>query len=117
VISPISDTTTAALRVALDGLDQRQQAIASNLANLETPGYLAREVDFESSLRAALLGGDPEATTISVDRSLAPTRLNGNNVNIDVEMVKSTETQLRQKLAIEGLNAKYQLLRTAITGR
>jgi flagellar basal-body rod protein FlgB len=117
VISPISDTTTAALRVALDGLDQRQQAIASNLANLETPGYLAREVDFESSLRAALLGGRPEATSITTDRSLAPTRLNGNNVNIDIELATSSETQLRQKLAIEALNGKYQLLRTAITGR
>jgi flagellar basal-body rod protein FlgB len=116
VVSPISDITTVTLRVALDGLDQRQQAIASNIANLETPGYLAREVDFESSLRAALLLGEPESTSISIDRSLAPTRLNGNNVNIDNEISRSTETQLRQQLAIEGLNSKYRLLRTAITG-
>jgi flagellar basal-body rod protein FlgB len=117
VINPISDTTTAALAVALDGLDRRQQAIASNLANLETPGYLSREVEFESSLRAALLDGRPEDAAITVDRSLAPTRLNGNNVNVDIEMVKATETQLRQRLAVEGLNAKYRLMRTAITGR
>ncbi len=117
MISPISDITTSTLHVALDGLDRRQAAVASNLANLETPGYLAREVDFESSLRAALLDGRPDATSISVDRSLAPTRLNGNNVNIDVEMVTSMETQLRQQLAVEGLNAKYRLLRTAISGR
>lgn len=103
--------------MALDGLDRRQQAVASNMANLETPGYLAREVDFEASLRAALATGDPEAMTVSVDRSLAPTRLNGNNVNIDNEMVTGIETQLRRQLAIEGLNNKYQLLRTAITGR
>jgi len=103
--------------MALDGLDRRQQAIASNIANLETPGYRAEEVDFESSLRAALQAGTPEDATISVDRSLAATRLNGNNVNIDVEIVNSTETQLRQKLVIEGLNAKYRLLRTAISGR
>lgn len=117
MISPISDTTTRALGMALDGLDRRQQAIASNIANLETPGYLAREVEFESSLRAALDAGAPETMTISVERSLAATRLNGNNVNVDVEIVNSTETELRQKLVIEGLNAKYQLLRTAISGR
>lgn len=117
MIIPISDTTTAALHRALDGLDQRQQAIASNLANLETPGYLAREVDFEDSLRLAVAVGRPADASISVSQSLAPTRLNGNNVNIDVELMASSENQLRQRLAIEGLNAKYQLLRTAITGR
>ena len=61
-ISPISDLTTSALHVALDGLDQRQQAIAANIANLETPGYLAREVNFEDSLRAAIETGRPDQT-------------------------------------------------------
>lgn len=117
MIIPISDTTTSALHRALDGLDRRQQAIASNIANLETPGYLAREVDFEDSLRMAVAAGRPADAAISVSESLAPTRLNGNNVNIDVEIMASSENQLRQRLAIEGLNAKYQLLRTAISGR
>lgn len=115
--SPISDLTTSALHVALDGLDQRQRAIASNLANLETPGYLARTVSFEDSLRTAVERGRPSDAAVGVDRSLAPTRLNGNNVNIDMELMASSETQLRQRLAIQGLNAKYQLMRTAITGR
>lgn len=117
MINPISDITTRTLGMALDGLDRRAQATASNMANLETPGYLSREVDFEASLRAALLDGDPTRMTVSVDRSLAPTRLNGNNVNIDIEMVTATETKLRQSLVIEGLNSKYRLLRTAINGR
>lgn len=117
MIASISDSTTTALRMALDGLDRRQQAIASNVANLETPGYLAREVDFESSLRAAVRNGTPADATISINRSLAPTRLNGNNVSIDREIVNNTENQLRQRLVIEGLNAKYRILRTAITGR
>lgn len=114
---PISDNTTAALGAALDGLDRRQQAIASNIANLETPDYLSREVSFEQSLRDAIESGRPSDATISVERSLAPTRLNGNNVNIDVEIMAASETKLRQQLAIEGLNAKYRLMRTAITGR
>ena len=117
MIIPISDNTTSALHRALDGLDRRQQAIASNLANLETPGYQAREVSFEHSLRAAVMAGRPADAAITVERSLAPTRTNGNNVNIDVELMAASETKLRQQLAIEGLNAKYQLIRTAITGR
>ncbi|MDJ0767454.1 MAG: flagellar basal body protein [Ilumatobacter sp.] len=116
-ISPISDLASSALRAALDGLDRRQQAIAANIANLETPGYLAEEVRFEDSLRAAIAAGDPAQSSVTVDRSLAPTRLNGSNVNIDMEVLAASENVLRQRLAIQGLNAKYQLLRTAITGR
>lgn len=117
MISAISDPTTAALRAALDGLEQRQQAIASNLANLETPGYLAQEVHFEESLRAAIVAGRPEEAAVTTGRSLAATRLNGNNVNIDVEVMANAENVLRQKLAVQALNGKYQLLRTAIAGR
>ena len=113
-ISGISDSVTAALHLAINGLDARQQAISSNIANLETPNYLAKEVDFEASLRAALDGGDPADMEISTTESLAATRLNGNNVNIDFELLAASENVMRQKLAVQALNAKYQLLRTAI---
>jgi flagellar basal-body rod protein FlgB len=113
---PISDSTTQALHAAIDGLDARQRAISANLANLDTPNYLARQVNFEDSLRAAMAQGDPGATSISVTKSLAPTRTNGNNVNIDFEVLAASENVLRQKLVIQALNSKYSLLRTAITG-
>jgi flagellar basal-body rod protein FlgB len=116
-VGPISDVVTTALGVAIDGLATRQQAISSNLANVETPGYLAREVSFEDSLRSAIAGGDPTSAGISVDQSLAATRLNGNNVNIDFEVLASAENVLRQKLVVQALNNKYSLLRTAITGQ
>ena len=116
-ISPLSDNALTTLRVALNGADRRQQAIASNVANLETPGYLAREVSFEDSLRSAANIGRPGDAAITVERSLAATRLNGNNVNIDRELLASSENVLHQKLLIQGLNAKYGLLRTAISGR
>lgn len=116
-MTPISDLTTATLHRALDGLDARQAAIADNIANVETPGFLSREVSFEDSLRSAIEDGQPFTAGISESRSLAPTRLNGNNVNLDVEIMANAENNLRQQLAIQGLNAKYQLLRTSITGR
>ncbi|MGD9705407.1 MAG: flagellar basal body rod protein FlgB [Acidimicrobiia bacterium] len=116
-IGAISDVVTSALGVAMNGLQTRQQAISSNLANVETPGYLAREVKFEDSLRAAISGGDPTSTGIQVDQSLAATRINGNNVNIDFEVLASSENVLRQRLVVQALNNKYSLLRTAITGQ
>ena len=112
----ISDRVTQTLHVAINGLDARQRANAANIANLETPNYHAKAVSFEASLRSALATGDPTKTSISVTESLAATRLNGNNVNIDFETLAASENVLRQKLAIEALNNKYTLLRTAITG-
>jgi flagellar basal-body rod protein FlgB len=116
VIPGISDVTSEAMLASIRGLDTRASAIKDNIANVETPGYQARVVDFESSLINALADGDPASATTSVSRSIAPTRLNGNNVAIDSEMTRLTDTELRQQLSINALNAKYRLLRTAITG-
>jgi flagellar basal-body rod protein FlgB len=116
-ISPISDGVTNALHLAINGLSARGKAITANVANLETPGYLATEVDFETSLRAALSGGGGDGSRIETTTSLAPTRINGNNVNIDFELMASEENGLRRQLAVQALNAKYALLRTAITGQ
>jgi flagellar basal-body rod protein FlgB len=113
-LSPITDATSVTLRQALDGLQQRQDAIAANVANLETPDYLARVVDFEDSLRTAIQSGEPSSFAVSEQRSMAATRLNGNNVNIDNEIMLGSETLLRQRLVIQGLNAKYSIMRTAI---
>lgn len=116
-IFAISDATTQALGRALDGLDARQRAIASNIANVETPGYQARVVNFEDGLRAAMASGDPDSASIQVERSMAPTRLNGNNVNLDVEVMESSETVMLQRLVTQSLTSKYSMLGTAITGR
>ncbi len=116
-IFAISDQTTAVLGRALDGLEARQRAIASNVANIETPGYQARTVNFEDGLRDALRSGDLRDAAITFDHSLAPTRLNGNNVNLDVEVMESSETVLLQRLVTQSLTSKYSMLRTAISGR
>jgi flagellar basal-body rod protein FlgB len=103
--------------MAINGLDARQQAISANLANVETPDYHARTVSFEDSLRAALGDGDPGGMAIDVHESLAATRMNGNNVNIDFELLAQQENNLRQQLVVQALNSKYALVRTAILGQ
>jgi flagellar basal-body rod protein FlgB len=116
-IFAISDVTTRALGRALDGLEARQRAIASNVANVETPGYQARIVRFEDGLRAAMRSGDPLSSTIEVDRSTAATRTNGNNVNLDVELMENSQAVLMQRLLTQSLTSKYSMMRTAISGR
>ena len=111
----IGDATSAALHAALSGLAERQRVTADNIANVNTPGFLAGRVDFESSLRGALSNGDtPSVIGGTVLRSLEPTNTNGNNVNLDSETVIATETGLRYQLALNALDGKYNVLRTAL---
>ena len=111
----VGDVTTAALHAALSGLAERSRVTADNIANINTPGFLAGRTDFESALRNSLNSGQtPTVSGGSVARSLEPTNTNGNNVNLDDETVISTETGLRYQLALNALDGKYSLLRTAL---
>lgn len=113
----ISDASMDVLHAALSGLAQRQRVTADNIANLQTPKFLAGRVDFESALRASLSSGEtPQVTGGTVTRSLEPTRADGNNVNLDAETVIATETGLRYELALRALDGKYNLLRSALRG-
>ncbi len=111
----IGDVTSSALHAALSGLALRQRVSADNIANLQTPGFLAGRVDFESGLKSALSSGQtPTASGGTVARSMEPTREDGNNVNLDAETVMATETGLRYQLALNALDGKYSDLRTAL---
>ena len=111
----IADATTTALHAALTGLQQRADVTANNIANIDTPGYLAGRVSFESTLRSELASGEPATVQKSaVSQSTDPTNTNGNNVNLDTETTIATETGLRYQLAINALDGKYSLLRSAL---
>ena len=111
----INDVTTTALHAALTGLSERQRVIADNIANVNTPGFLAGRTDFESALKGQLAdGGTPTISPGTVSRSLEPTNTNGNNVNLDEETVLASDTGLRYQLALNALDSKYGLLRTAL---
>ena len=111
----IGDTTMSALHASLSGLAQRQRVTADNIANINTPGYLAGRVDFESARKNGLADGETPVAGRSAElRSSDPTNTNGNNVNLDTETVIQTETGLRYQLALNALNGKYAQLRSAL---
>ena len=112
----MNDLTTDTLHVALRGLAARQRVIADNIANIETPGFLAGRVEFEAALRDAVTSGAPSSVRATTGRSLAPTGVNGNNVNLDEETLSNIDTGLRYQLVVEAMSAKFSLLRTAIGG-
>lgn len=98
---------------ALDSLSLRQRMIADNIANVQTPGYQAKRVQFEDALKAAVADGTGSArATIGI--SLEPTREDGNNVNLDTETISNIDTGLRYQLATRAMDGKFAALRTAM---
>jgi len=127
------DTVTSdVLKTALDGLAMRQRVTADNVANVNTPQFLAGRVQFEDALRQAVevgqgFGGETrarisraaladEASQPSLSRSLEPTRTDGNNVNLDREVISNIDTQLRYQLMIRAMDDQYSGVRTVATG-
>jgi flagellar basal-body rod protein FlgB len=111
---PLADVTMAALHAALNGLALRQRVISDNIANINTPGFLAGKVSFEAQLADALSTGSSDAATPVVTRSTEAPRQDGNNVNLDAETVDAVKTNLEYQTMVEAMNAKFHLLRTAI---
>jgi flagellar basal-body rod protein FlgB len=112
----LEDITSVTLHGALDGLAKRQRVIADNIANIQTPGFLAGEVSFEDALLGAVRAGDPGDASISVARSLEPTREDGNNVNLDHEVLSNIDTGLRYQTMLRATDEKFGLLRSVIRG-
>jgi len=112
--SPLRDTTTTTLHVALRALAARQRVHAQNIANLETPNYTAKRLDFESALRRAVAAGRPELSSTSVRPTADAAAPNGNNVLLDDETIQLTETNLRYQLLSQAMSARFNGLRNAI---
>lgn len=102
-----------ALTTALDGLALRQRVIANNIANINTPGYLAGRVMFEDALASAVRSGSGAAPT-PVMRSLEPTRMDGNNVNLDHETLANVDTGLRYSLMLRAVDGHFGQISTAM---
>jgi flagellar basal-body rod protein FlgB len=109
----LDSVTSAALTSALDGLSQRQRAIADNIANVNTPGYHAQRVAFEDALAASVQAGDGNAAA-TTSLSAEPTRTNGNNVNLDTETLSNVDTVLRFQFASQAMNAQFAGIRAAL---
>jgi flagellar basal-body rod protein FlgB len=105
----------------LDVATLRQDVIAQNVANVNTPGYSAQEVAFEDTLRNALTNGDASrfvAPKPEVINSVGGrTREDGNNVDVDLEMARLQKNALYFKLYTQILANDLAQYRSAITGR
>ncbi|KIX41338.1 flagellar basal-body rod protein FlgB [Burkholderia pseudomallei] len=102
---------------------ERTKVIASNLANLDTPGYRARDLDFKRSLAEA--GGDGaharpgDALTGGVTlgyRVPYQAAQDGNTVELSIEQAAFAQNAVDFQMSLTFLNTKIKGLQTAITG-
>ena len=114
---------------------RRAEVLSTNLANADTPGYQARDIDFRAALGAAGLDGNasgplPLAATTpgQIDSSASGTAqaqkyrvpmqpsLDGNTVDAETEQAAFAENSVRYQASLTFINAQIRQLRTAITG-
>ena len=112
-----------AMKKSLDAVALRQEAIANNIANLETPGY--KRVDlapqFEQDLERACSSGDSQtisslAPALAVDAN-SPAGKDGNTVHLEAEMMRLNQNAVMHTLETQLASGTLAKLRMAITGQ
>lgn len=119
MISSVDNNLTAMLGLALDATHMRQQAIAQNIANVNTPGYRRISVNFEQRLAnmSAELprGAIPSANELSFLRPRISYAGGASSaVQLDQEMALMSETVLHQQALLKALNKQLELIGLAI---
>ncbi len=115
---------------ALDASNLRETVITNNLANINTPGYKRREVDFQSLLRQELdkikwNSLDEKMNDVQLSHLDAGVhfdmqaygydyRLDGNNVDVDVENTELASEQLRYQLISDSVTQEFSRLQKAM---
>ena len=119
-----NQTNYVAAKKMLDATALRHEAIASNLANLETPRY--KRVDVASSFAAELqqavaskdsgriAGVQPQ---LAADPFAMPVRKDGNTVQLETELLKLNQNFMEHQLETQLVSGALLKLRLAITGR
>jgi flagellar basal-body rod protein FlgB len=122
-------------QTALKLREARQELLASNIANADTPSYKARDIDFASALQGAMSGNTgrlPLATTtpshlggttgetimgapVMYRKALQPSA-DGNTVDMDVERAQFADNALRYEASVKFLSDKVKDVLTALQG-
>ena len=114
----IFDNTKMGLERALSGAAARQTAIATNLANVNTPGYRRQDVNFEDALRSAFKSRDSkmlEQTPINiVDDPNAAMRVDGSSTDIDSEVAAEAKNGLQYNAIASVIKTRNQIMRSAM---
>lgn len=125
-------------QIALAVRGQRQQILASNIANADTPNYKARDIDFAQALQNALtdqnpaanlgvaktakghLDGNKSASVLGgaplLYRTVKQGSVDGNTVDMDVERNQFADNALRYEAGVTLVNGQIKNLLAAVQG-
>ncbi|WP_416297332.1 flagellar basal body rod protein FlgB [Paenibacillus illinoisensis] len=132
----LNDISFKRLQGALNASNTRQQTIADNIANADTPYYKRSDVSFEEILKQQTDGDMPvlkgkvtdsrhfvigpsssvPTPVVTMDHSTSMNN-NQNNVDIDKEMSLLAENQLRYNAYIQQVNEQIKMMRVGVEGR
>ena len=117
---------------AADGAWKRNEAIANNIANIDTPHYKRQDVSFQAELEHALKASKYTSLDTKVrelndngrlshiapraytDNSGYSYRIDGNNVDVDNENVELASNQILYQALVQSINSEFQNLKTVI---
>lgn len=94
----------------MDLLSARQKLVASNIANIDTPGYKAKDIDFQAEFESLAQGKPPDVLN-------APglvVKSDGNNVSLDREARLLSENALRFNVASNLMKTQLKMVESAI---
>lgn len=125
-------------QIALGARAHRAQVLASNIANADTPGYQARDVDFKASLGQALgtgaRGGPPSSAMLRTSmrhlgaggsasgapsspliyRTVSQASIDNNTVDVNVERAQFADNAMRYEASLTFINSKIKAMLAAI---
>ncbi|AGI38630.1 flagellar basal-body rod protein FlgB [Thermoclostridium stercorarium subsp. thermolacticum DSM 2910] len=111
---------------ALDVAWKRNEIISENIANVDTPGYKRKDVQFENYLNSELKHGsisnfnsklsNNDGIRVVYDNINYSYRLDGNNVDIEREMAIMAENTIRYYTLINRISSQFNKIRTIIKG-
>jgi flagellar basal-body rod protein FlgB len=119
--TPIMATLESYLRLTTT----REQAISANMANVDTPGYHTRDINFEGELNRAMNGTVSQSEDGAETVRMSPVvqevpglmeRPDGNNVSLDREGLLMSETQLQYQIGIQLIKHQFHQMLSAISG-
>jgi flagellar basal-body rod protein FlgB len=113
----LSDTTQQALGAALRGAQARHQALAGNIANATTPGYVRQEVEFHTALQTALAAGRKPselAFTARPDGVAGAVRADGGTIDVDAESAKLAANALEYQAIVAVKEARGAAVKAAL---
>ena len=114
---------------AADAANTRNEVLANNIANVDTPNYKRKDVSFQNYLEQALIGAEALDTRVSevnthlsdfggvvyTDSSVLSYRLDGNNVDIDTENAYLAENHIRYNALVDQIGQEFSRYKTVLS--